>query len=103
AAVAGAIGELTLTGISGAVRPVAHGEPFATADGDELSLDHPARGLRYVIGVRGGVVAASALGSVATDTLAGLGPAPLPAGDVVAIGEATRAAVDPVAKVRELP
>ena len=103
AAVTGAIGELMLTGAAGTARVVAHGEPFATVDGDELSLGHPTRGLRYVIGVRGGLVAASALRSAASDTLAGLGPARLAAGDVIAVGDAGGAAVDPVAVPRELP
>ncbi|MGV2984918.1 carboxyltransferase domain-containing protein [Microbacterium sp. AGC85] len=103
AAVTGAIGELTLTDAEGLTRSIPHGAPFATVDGDELQLGHPDRGLRYVLGVRGGVDAVSALGSRASDTLAGLGPDPLAAGDLVAIGDAARYAVDPVAAQRELP
>ncbi|WP_194421356.1 urea amidolyase family protein [Microbacterium abyssi] len=103
AVVTGAIGDLTLTEANGVVRSIPHGVPFATVDGDELQLARPARGLRYVIGVRGGVAAASSLGSRASDTLAGLGPDPLLAGDVVAIGDAPARAVDPVAQVREFP
>jgi len=103
AVVTGAIGELTLTDADGLTRSIPHGAPFASVDGDELQLGHPDRGLRYVVGVRGGVDAASALGSRASDTLAGLGPDPLAAGDLVAIGDAARYAVDPVATQRELP
>ncbi|GAB3632085.1 5-oxoprolinase/urea amidolyase family protein [Microbacterium shaanxiense] len=103
AAVTGAIGELTLTDAEGLTRGIPHGAPFATVDGDALQLGHPDRGLRYVVGVRGGIDAASALGSRASDTLAGLGPDPLAAGDLVAIGDAARYAVDPVATQRELP
>lgn len=87
AAVTGAIGAITLTDRDGVNRPVPHGAPFALADGDEVLFGHPGRGLRYVVGVRGGIAAPSALGSVATDTLAGLGPAPLKADDIVALGD----------------
>lgn len=103
AAVTGAIGELTLTDAAGVSRAVAHGAPFATVDGDELSLSSPSHGLRYVIGVRGGIAAASALGSRASDTLAGLGPAPLGVGDVVAVGDAAVTSVEPIAVPRGLP
>ncbi|WKT90914.1 urea amidolyase family protein [Microbacterium maritypicum] len=103
AAVTGASGALTLEEAGGDVRPVAHGEPFATVDGDELTLGHPEHGLRYVIAVRGGVDAAPALGSRAADTLAGLGPLALTAGTVLPIGDAGRHAVDPSVVARELP
>jgi KipI family sensor histidine kinase inhibitor len=103
AAVTGAIGVLSLVGAEGVVRPVVHGEPFATVDGDELTLGHPERGLRSVIGVRGGLDAAPVLGSRATDTLAGLGPEPLTPGAVLAIGDAARHPVEPGAVLRDLP
>lgn len=103
AAVTGASGALTLEEAGGGVRPVTHGEPFATVDGDELTLGHPEHGLRYVIAVRGGVDAAPALGSRAADTLAGLGPLALTAGTVLPIGDAGRHAVDPSVVARELP
>lgn len=103
AAVTGAIGELTLTDAEGLTRRIPHGAPFATVDGDELQLGHPSHGLRYTIGVRGGLAAASALGSRASDTLAGLGPDPLSTGDVVTVGDAARHAVDPDSMPRELP
>ncbi|MFJ4223867.1 carboxyltransferase domain-containing protein [Microbacterium sp. NPDC089695] len=103
AAVTGAFGTLTLTEAGGAVRDVTHGEPFATVDGDELTLGHPDRGLRYVVAVRGGLDAAAALGSRASDTLAGLGPAALVAGDVLPIGAAGRHPVALGAPARDLP
>ncbi|GAA1536703.1 KipI family sensor histidine kinase inhibitor [Microbacterium ginsengiterrae] len=103
AVVTGAIGDISLTDAEGRTRGILHGAPFATADGDELSVAHPARGLRYIIGVRGGVDAASALGSRAGDTLAGLGPDPLVAGDVMRIGDLADRAVDPVPQPRDLP
>ncbi|MGO2747026.1 biotin-dependent carboxyltransferase family protein, partial [Microbacterium sp.] len=103
AVVTGAVGELTLTSVDGCDRPALHGAPFATFDGDELDLGHPERGLRYVIGVRGGVDATSALGSSSTDTLAGLGPDPLTNGDVLHIGTDAERAVDPLVVPRRLP
>ncbi|MDQ0614258.1 KipI family sensor histidine kinase inhibitor [Microbacterium sp. W4I4] len=103
AAVAGAIGELMLTDAAGLARTIAHGAPFAVVDGDELVLGHPVNGVRYVIAARGGILAAPALGSTASDTLSGVGPAPLSAGDVVGIGTGAPHAVDPHPQARELP
>ncbi|MCT1476723.1 urea amidolyase family protein [Microbacterium sp. p3-SID336] len=103
AAVAGALGTLVLSDSAGVERPVVHGAPFATVDGDELTLGHPEQGLRYVVGVRGGLDVDPALGSRAADTLAGLGPQPLSAGAVVPIGEVAAASVDPVSVPRPLP
>lgn len=105
AAVTGAVGEFSLTGADGVLHAILPGAPFAFADGDLLTLEHPVRGLRYAIAVRGGIVAAPALGSVATDTLAGLGPTPLTAGDTVRFGDMHDApfAVDPYPTPRDLP
>jgi KipI family sensor histidine kinase inhibitor len=103
AAVAGAVGEIVLTDAAGLTRTIQHGAPFAVVDGDEVALGHPTHGLRYVIAVRGGILAREALGSTASDTLAGLGPAPLKAGDVVEIGADARYAVDPHPQPRALP
>ncbi|WP_149084286.1 MULTISPECIES: 5-oxoprolinase/urea amidolyase family protein [Microbacterium] len=103
AAVAGAVGPLTLTDADGGERTLLPGVPFATVDGDELTLGHPERGLRFVIAVRGGFAPAAALDSRATDTLAGLGPAPLTAGDLLPIGDAAVAAVEPDPVPRPLP
>lgn len=52
----------------------------------ELHLDWFAHGARGYLAVRGGIDARIAVGSRSTDTLAGLGPAPLRAGDALAIG-----------------
>ncbi|MGL3149198.1 carboxyltransferase domain-containing protein [Microbacterium sp. A82] len=102
AVVTGAIGALSLVDAVGP-RTAVHGVPFATADGDELTLGHPTNGLRYTIGVRGGVDVASALGSRASDTLAGLGPAALLSGDSIPIGSTRRGVVEPIAAERMLP
>ncbi|MFJ2543349.1 carboxyltransferase domain-containing protein [Microbacterium sp. NPDC087589] len=103
AAVAGAVGSLELIDAGGVARRPAHGVPFATVDGDELTLGHPASGLRYVIAVRGGVAAEPALHSHASDTLAGLGPAPLAAGDVLRVGDSAPHPVEPETVPRTLP
>ncbi|MDR2999490.1 MAG: 5-oxoprolinase/urea amidolyase family protein [Microbacterium sp.] len=105
AAVAGAVGEMVLHAADGMERGIRPGAPFALDDGDELRLGHPVRGLRYAVAVRGGILSPPALGSAASDTLAGLGPAPLAAGDVIAVGDPRTAPhpVDPEPLARELP
>ncbi|MFC4138705.1 MULTISPECIES: urea amidolyase family protein [unclassified Microbacterium] len=105
AAIAGASGDMALHAADGRERGIRLGAPFALDDGDELRLGHPGRGLRYALAVRGGILSAPALGSAASDTLAGLGPAPIAAGDVVAVGDPRTAPhpVDPEPLARELP
>ena len=63
--------------------------PLEVADGDELRLGQAGRGLRAYVAVRGGLGVPAVLGSCATDTLSGLGPAPLQDGDVVGVRAAT--------------
>jgi biotin-dependent carboxylase-like uncharacterized protein len=60
--------------------------PFALADGQILTLGTPPVGLRTYVSVRGGVSVPPVLGSRATDTLSGLGPEPVRAGDIVPVG-----------------
>nr|WP_281065042.1 carboxyltransferase domain-containing protein [Brachybacterium sacelli] len=93
--------------------PAGHGRevPLALDPGDELELGPAVRGLRLVLAVRGGIRGvrrsprddgtetpggspeaegssdAPVLGSLSRDTLSGLGPAPLRAGDVLLVGE----------------
>jgi len=55
--------------------------------GEVLSLGYAEAGLRAYLAVRGGLDVAAVLGSRSTDTLSGIGPAPLRAGDVLAVGE----------------
>lgn len=102
-AVTGAVAEILVTGDAGHSRTISHGIPFAVADGDVIELGPLIRGLRCVIGVRGGIRTPVELGSRATDTLSGLGPAPLAAGDVVEIGEDAAQAVKPHPLPRALP
>lgn len=78
-AVTGAWGPIRLGGR--AVDPyVAHPWP----SGAELEIDGFDHGARAYLAVRGGIAASAVLGSRATDTLAGLGPAPLAAGATLA-------------------
>ncbi len=82
-AVCGAEVPLTVTGASGATRRAPLRSPFALASGETLSLGAPKRGLRSVLALRGGIAAPEVLGSVSSDTMSGLGPDPLTAGDQV--------------------
>ncbi|MDF2990635.1 MAG: allophanate hydrolase [Microbacterium sp.] len=61
--------------------------PLLVSRGEELSIGTAAAGLRLYLAVRGGIAAPAALGSRASDVLAGLGPAPIRAGDVLRAGE----------------
>lgn len=70
-------------------RNIPSAEPFALLDGEVLTVGAPQRGFRSYLAVRGGVAAEEVLGSCSTDTLSGLGPAPLAAGDVLYAGDAT--------------
>lgn len=81
---------VAVTGSAGAVRvdgrPVAEGRAIRVAAGQRLTIDAPLTGLRSYLGVSGGILADRELGSCATDTLAGLGPAPLGPGDLLRVG-----------------
>ena len=68
-------------------------QAIALADGDRLTLGEPRAGVRAYLAVRGGFAVAPVLGSCATDTLAGLGPAPLALGDVLPVQPVTRGGV----------
>ncbi|WP_253182696.1 carboxyltransferase domain-containing protein [Arthrobacter sp. SW1] len=106
-AVAGAPSSLTITPPSDAVsgssnddgdagpaapRTVAMATPFALLDGETLTIGAPQAGFRTYLAVRGGVDALAVLGSRSTDTLSGLGPAPLAAGQVLGVGSETESA-----------
>ena len=67
--------------------PAVHGTVLRVAAGQVLAMRTPAAGLRSYLAIRGGVAVEPVLGSRSTDTLAGLGPAPLRRGDVIPIGE----------------
>lgn len=84
-AVCGAWGPISIGG-----REVDPYTASAWRAGEELHVDWFAHGARGYLAVRGGLVADAVLGSRATDTLAGLGPAPIAAGDELAIAAAGR-------------
>jgi len=67
-------------------KAVAHQGPFYIAAGQVLRLGIPSHGLRTYLSVRGGFQVPSVLGSASTDTLSGIGPAPLSGGDLIRVG-----------------
>lgn len=86
-------GRTLLVAVTGAPLPVAvdgRAAPFAAPltlpPGGVLDLGRPAVGLRSYVAVRGGVDVPLVLGSRSTDTLSGLGPRPLTAGDELPVG-----------------
>ncbi len=56
--------------------------------GSSIDLGVPRRGARSYLAVRGGLLAGAVLGSVSTDMLSRLGPAPVGDGDLLPIGTA---------------
>lgn len=92
-AVTGAEPELTITAGEERGAPLTRlaplRAPFLLAAGERLALGVPRRGMRSVLAVRGGFDAEPVLGSVSADTMSGLGPGPLEAGQkLVLAGEA---------------
>ena len=91
-AVTGAPAPLSVDG-----RPAPLHAPLTLHPGAELAVGLPPVGLRSYLAVRGGVAARPVLGSRSTDTLSGLGPPPLRAGDELDVGDL--AADEPVVDV----
>jgi KipI family sensor histidine kinase inhibitor len=60
--------------------------PFALLDGETLTLGAPTTGLRSYVAVRGGVDVPPVLGSRSTDSMSGVGPAPLNVGARLPVG-----------------
>ena len=69
-------------------RQVPYAAPVHLRDGAVLRLAAPQAGLRTYLSVRGGFLTPEVLGSRSTDTMSGLGPAPLAAGDALPVGSA---------------
>lgn len=90
ARVLGGAVDLAVTGADSGAR--VDGIPFGAnsiqriRDGQVVSLGTPTAGLRSYLAVRGGIAVAPVLGSRSLDTLSGLGPAALRAGDVLPVG-----------------
>ncbi|MEH6381348.1 MAG: biotin-dependent carboxyltransferase family protein, partial [Dietzia cercidiphylli] len=87
-AVTGARGLVVVTTSSGSRRTAATGEVLRLDAGSTLEIGRPDSGVRTYLGVRGGIEVPPVLGSRSRDTLSGLGPPPLVAGDVLAVGDA---------------
>lgn len=68
-----------------AVREAPLNTPFALLAGETLSLGIATEGLRAYVAVRGGLDAPTVLGSASTDSLSGIGPAPLAEGQALPI------------------
>ncbi|MDP9998509.1 5-oxoprolinase subunit B/C family protein [Pseudarthrobacter sulfonivorans] len=71
------------------VREVPMATAFALLDGEILTIGAPERGFRSYLAIRGGAAAEPVLGSRSTDTMSGIGPAPLAAGQMLGAGAAT--------------
>jgi biotin-dependent carboxylase-like uncharacterized protein len=80
-AVTGAPAPVTVDG-----RAAPFDAPLTLAPGAVLALGVPPVGLRTYLAVRGGIDVPPVLGSRSTDTLSGLGPAPLAPGDRLPVG-----------------
>jgi biotin-dependent carboxylase-like uncharacterized protein len=63
-----------------------HAVAVSLPAGAAIRLGPPPTGVRSYLAVRGGLAVAPVLGSASTDTLSGLGPAPLRAGARLAVG-----------------
>lgn len=97
-AVTGAPAPLTVeppsdAGESGWQRTVPAATAFALLDGEVLSMGAPASGFRSYLAIRGGADVAAVLGSRSTDTMSGIGPAPLAAGQLLPAGRVTDSGV----------
>ncbi|MGZ8178763.1 5-oxoprolinase subunit C family protein [Williamsia sp. SKLECPSW1] len=69
--------------------PVGHASTVTVADGGTVALGSATSGLRCYLAVRGGIDVPRVLGSRSTDTLSGLGPAPVVDGDRLPLGSET--------------
>ncbi|MCD0483721.1 biotin-dependent carboxyltransferase family protein [Streptacidiphilus sp. ASG 303] len=96
AAVTGAPAAVAVDG-----RPVPWGTAVAVPAGAVLEVGAATHGVRSYVAFAGGLAVPPVLGSRSADLLAGLGPAPLAAGDRLPLGEAAGAA--PRAEAVPLP
>ncbi|WP_206472886.1 biotin-dependent carboxyltransferase family protein [Dietzia sp. KRD202] len=87
-AVTGAEALVVVVTPDGSRRTVATGEVLRLDAGSSLEIGRPVAGVRSYVGVRGGIDVPAVLGSRSRDTLAGLGPPPVVAGDVLDVGDA---------------
>jgi biotin-dependent carboxylase-like uncharacterized protein len=83
-AVTGASARVTING-----RERGYAEPLAVRAGATVVIGAAIAGVRTYLAVAGGIDVVPVLGSRSTDTLSGLGPPPVRAGDVLPVGIAT--------------
>lgn len=88
-AVTGASCPVRVVPPGGAPRWAGHGAAVAVPAGTRVELGAVSAGLRCYVAVGGGIAVAPVLGSRSTDTLSGLGPAPLEDGTVLPLGSPT--------------
>ena len=91
-AVTGAPVPVTIDG-----RAVSFAGPVPVPSGAVIGLGNPRTGLRSYLAVRGGIDVPPTLGSRSTDTLSGLGPAPLTTGVRLPVG--TDAGEEPIVDI----
>lgn len=91
-AVSGAVADVTVSG-DGGERTAPLDTAFVLRDREVLTLGTPAAGMRSYVAVRGGLDLPPVLGSRATDTLSGLGPAPVSTGTLLGVKPARLGAV----------
>ena len=89
--------------LSGRLAGLGWGAAMTLPAGAVVALGRPTRGLRSWLAVRGGIDVPQVLGSRSTDTLGGLGPAPLRPGDLLGIGSMIAGAVPGVDGAAMLP
>jgi len=80
-AVTGAPAAVTVDG-----RPVGHGATLHVRAGAVVAVGPATTGARSYLAIGGGIAVPEVLGSRSTDTLSGLGPAPIRSGDVLPLG-----------------
>lgn len=90
-ALTGAPGAASIVSAEDGVLPITYDEPTAVEPGDRIRIGALSDGIRCYIAVRGGYALPQVLNSLATDTLSGIGPAPLAAGDRLPLGSASGA------------
>ncbi|MCW1250389.1 biotin-dependent carboxyltransferase family protein [Acaricomes phytoseiuli] len=81
---------ISVTGASGPFfldgKAVSLNTPLPVSSGSNLEIGHARAGMRFYLAIRGGFHADSFAGSAARDTLAGMGPPPVVAGDLLGTG-----------------
>jgi biotin-dependent carboxylase-like uncharacterized protein len=80
---------IAVTGAPLPVRPGAMNAPCHVPAGTVVEFGAPSGGVRTYVAIRGGLDVPPVLGSRSADLLSGLGPAPLAAGDRLAVGTAS--------------